>query len=143
MTEDVRRLIRKCGGSSSFLPGEEGSQGVVGWVAFRIWGVSTERRVEATSRDGGRDVWQADNLVLVVDISWVGYSQHAFLLGRASQFCFRITAFLHPYLFQDVLAPASAMGCMPDSDLVFSWPWQLWWACQPIRTMEKQPWSSN
>ena len=28
--------------------------------------ISTERRVEATGRDGGRDFWQADNLVLVV-----------------------------------------------------------------------------
>lgn len=34
-------------------------------------GISTERRVEATGRDGGRDFWQVDNLVLVVDISWV------------------------------------------------------------------------
>lgn len=62
MTKDVRETNERMWWlPASFLLGEEGSQGVWGWVAFRIWGLSAGRRVEATGRDGGGDLGQADH----------------------------------------------------------------------------------
>lgn len=87
MTKDVRETNETTWWPPpSFLLREEALQGFLGWVAFRIPGVSAERNVQATGRDGGEDLRQADNWhQWLTSVGWA--SQHAFslLLGNASQ----------------------------------------------------------